>query len=338
MRYRVLGAVLLGLGLAGSVGCQGDSVAEADGSDRGIVFSSSRDGDFEIYVMDDEGRNVRQLTRNAAEGANEADDSSPSWSPDRRGIVFASTRDHQGDGADSQEIYVMQADGSGQTRLTENETAEAGPAWSPDGDSLLYARRPVAEPTTDQEAAFELALMRPDGSGARTLVEIGGLGWGALSPDGSSLAFTRCAIEERQLDCEIWLAKADGTHARKLVDSRGRDVAPAWSPGGEKVAFTSDRDRNGDCFFPECSGHNGEIYVMDADGSHQTRVTDDPGDDSWPTWSPDGTRIAFAGLRDVQGGVDAPDENYEIYVVDADGSDLLQITDNVAWDWQPGWS
>ena len=76
---------------------------------------------------------------------------------------------------------------------------------------------------------------------------------------------------------------------------------------------------------------------MNADGSKQRRLTDDPGDDQSPSWSPDGTRIAFAGLRDVEGGVDAPEENYEIYIMGEDGSDVVQLTDNTAWDWHPDW-
>jgi len=227
----------------------------------------------------------------------------------------------------------MTADGGVETRLTENETGEAAPSWSADGEWLLFARRRVPG-----EDAFELALMRPNGAGVRPLVEIDGYGSGVFSPDGSRLAWTRCVEEGNELDCEIWVAEADGSDARVVVDSQGRDRGPAWSPDGSKIAFVSDRDRNGDCFFHDCWGHNGEIYVMNADGSDQTRVTDDPGDDGSPTWSPDGTRIAFAGLRDVDGAVDAPGENYEIYVMDADGSDLRRITENTAWDWEPDWS
>lgn len=84
--------------------------------------------------MDAEGGDVRQLTRNASEGENEADDCSPSWSPDGRRIAFTSTRDHDGDGFDSEELYVITADGSGQTRLSENESGEGWPSWSPHGE------------------------------------------------------------------------------------------------------------------------------------------------------------------------------------------------------------
>jgi Tol biopolymer transport system component len=311
--------------------CGGER-ASGDSTGGEIVFASSRDGDFEIYAMKPDGSDVRQLTRNEGDGTREADDQVPAWSPDGARIVFASTRDHSGDGSDDSEIYVMESDGGAQTRLTENMELEGEPVWSPDGESILFARRLVPG-----EDGFELALMRADGTGAETVLEIDGYGSGAFSPDGSQVAFTRCRSEERTLDCEIWVADADGSDRRLLVDSGGRDGGLAWSPDGARIAFTSDRDRNGQCFFHDCWGHNGEIYVMNADGSEQRRLTDDPGDDQSPSWSPDGTRIAFAGLRDVEGGVDAPWENYEIYVMGEDGSDVVELTDNTTWDWHPDW-
>jgi TolB protein len=321
----------------GSANAPSESAARAD---HGILFSSKRDGDFEIYLMDAEGGNVRQLTKNEADGANEADDGSPSWSPDGQRIAFTSTRDHEGDGFDSEELYVMAADSSGQTRLTENESGEGGPSWSPDGEWLLFARRAVEQPGTEEEALkFRLELMRRDGSETKTMFEpdallVTGAAW---SPDGKEVAFTGCEIVERQLDCEVWVANADGSEAKKLTDGPGRSAGPAWSPDGRRIAFTSDRDMNGDCFFHDCTGWNGEIYVMNADGSDPKRLTDDPGDDTSPTWSPDGTQIAFASLRNVEGGVDDPSENYEIFVIDADGSELAQLTNNTSWDWQPDW-
>jgi hypothetical protein len=105
-----LAAATLGL-LAACGGSTPQGPAASSAKDRGILFSSKRDGDFDIYVMDADGSNVRQLTRNASKGENEADDGSPSWSPDGQRIAFTSTRDHEGDGFESEELYVMAADG-----------------------------------------------------------------------------------------------------------------------------------------------------------------------------------------------------------------------------------
>jgi Tol biopolymer transport system component len=326
-------------------GCGGDASSGSSTTpsaligDHGIVFSSSRDGDFEIYAMDADGSNVRKLTNNEGDGRNEADDGSPSWSPDGQRIVFLSTRDHEGDGFTSEEVYVMDADGSDQTRLTDNETGEASPSWSRDGETLVFTRLAEEPTTTEELPQSEVARMRPDGTEIEGIFKPDGLSFGGSewSPDGKSVAFSSCAIVEAQYDCEIWVADADGSDARQLTDATGSSSGPTWSPDGNRIAFSSDRDQNGDCFFHECTGYNGEIYVMNADGSEQTRLTNDPGADGSPTWSPDGTRIAFSALRNVEGAVDEPSENFEIYVMDADGGNVVQLTRNTSWDWQLDW-
>jgi Tol biopolymer transport system component len=272
---------------------------------------------------------VQQLTRNEGSGTNEADDHGPSWSPDGTAIAFTSTRDHRGDGFESNELYVMESDGSGHTRLTDNALGEGGPRWSPDGERIAFVRR--GAPRRDR---IEAALVARDGTGMRTLVENGELilsvDW---SPDGSRIAFTSCpgAFGGR----EIWVSGADGRGARQLTDSVGRNSDPVWSPDGSRIAFVSERDRNGRCFFHDLH------RIQRRDLRHERgRLGGDAPDrrsraDESPAWSPDGERIAFAGLRDVVGDVD--EEDFEIYVMDADGENLRPLTDNRAWDVEPDW-
>ncbi|HDR3890873.1 TPA: PD40 domain-containing protein, partial [Bacillus cereus] len=95
------------------------------------------------------------------------------------------------------------------------------------------------------------------------------------------------------------------------------DRDPSWSPDGQKIAFTSFRDGNP------------EIYVMNTDGSNQTRITNSPGNNIDPSWSPDGQKIAFTSTRDGNG---------EIYVMNTDGSNQTNITNNPASDNEPSWS
>src|SRR5215211_6489236 len=106
------------------------------------------------------------------------------------------------------------------------------------------------------------------------------------------------------------------------------NVVSVWAgtfPGpNEQIAFSSFRDSNEE-------SDNEEIYIMNADGSGQTRLTDDPAIDRFASWSPDGEKIAFSSNRDS--------DNDEIYVMNADdGSDVTRLTDNDANNLSPSWS
>jgi Tol biopolymer transport system component len=103
----------------------------------------------------------------------------------------------------------------------------------------------------------------------------------------------------------------------QLTGGPGRNFEPSWSPDGQRIAFTSDRDGNS------------EIYVMDADGANPTRLTINAARDYAPTWSPDGTKLAFASTRTGAG---------DIYSMNADGSGEIRLTN---WDLEettPSWS
>ena len=118
---------------------------------------------------------------------------------------------------------------------------------------------------------------------------------------------------------------ADGSRQRKLSHNPTSDYSPAWSPDGTTIAFASDRD-----------GDPNEIYLIDADGSNQVRVTDNPGIDEYPTWSPDGAQIAF---HCTMGGVNPNGTgDFEICVINRDGTDLQRITDTPGENTQPTWS
>ncbi len=118
-------------------------------------------------------------------------------------------------------------------------------------------------------------------------------------------------------DGEIYLISPDGSGRTRLTNSPGYDDAPAFSPDGQRIAFTCERDGNLD------------ICVMNADGSASARLTDSAGKDAFPAWSPDGEHIAFMSDRDG---------NFEVCVMNADGSEETNLTNNAAFDGHPAWS
>jgi Tol biopolymer transport system component len=211
-------------------------------------------------------------------------------------IAFAGNRDG------NSEIYVMNADGSNPIRLTNSVTRDQFPVLSPDGKRILWH--------TNRDGNFEIYSMNADGSDPVNLTNAPGLpnapaddtnaDW---SPNGKSIAFS----STRDGNTEIYVMDADGSNQTRLTDSAGADRNPDWSPNGKRLLFNTDRDVAG----------NAEIYVMGADGSDQTRLTFSAGsNDTSPAWSPNGKRIAFDTNRDV---------NYEIYVMDADGTNPVRI-------------
>jgi TolB protein len=247
----------------------------------------------------------------------------PAWSPDGSRIAFVSNRD--GD----VEIYVMKADGSDQIRLTDSPDFDGDPAWSPDGERIAF--------TSLRDGNGEIYVMNADGTNPVRLTNNEAHDWGpAWSPDGSRIAF----VSERDGDAEVYVMNADGTEQTNLTnfparidDEKHPDLAanekdPAWSPDGKHIAFTSDRHS-----FTNDEGLdtlNTEIYVMNADGTNQTRLTHHMSWDEFPTWSPDGKHIVFIASVDVA--------DWEVFRMDADGSNPANLTNNPANDVVPDWS
>jgi Tol biopolymer transport system component len=238
--------------------------AQFPGANGLIAFISTRDGNREIFTMNPDGSDERQLTFTTTDTVNLM----PDWSPDGELIAFVSDRD------DNQEIWIMNADGSGQTQLTFTTGVEnRHPAWSPDGTKIAFA--------SDRDTDYEIYVMNIDGTGLQQLtdndIRDNQPEW---SPDGSKIAFVK-------KDLEIWVMNADGSSEKLLADDFDglASLHPSWSPDGSMIAFT----------------HQGEIWTMWADGTGKTLITSP---DDWnPDWSPDGTMITFAS-RNRHGGSD----------------------------------
>jgi Tol biopolymer transport system component len=122
-------------------------------------------------------------------------------------------------------------------------------------------------------------------------------------------------------DFEIFTMNQDGTGLTQLTENAAFDSNPEWSPDGGQIAFESDRELFSD------------IFVMNADGSGQTNVTNNRAFDRSPTFAPDGERIIFDS--NLSAGVDNPTGDTEIFSVNLDGTELAQLTNNTARDFQP---
>lgn len=210
---------------------EGLPVWSPDGSK--VVFTTQADGEYDVAVVNADGSNQRRLTRTPDQSETHA-----SWSPDGSRIVFASSQDSEGSDPDL-DLWVMNADGSGATQLTENADDEVFPAWSPDGSRIVYSRRTVTfvpGPSGVPQAVvnFELYQVNPDGSGEHRLTSTR---WNEIQPawrpDGNTFLF----VSDFDGDSDIaeWV---DGIQEMR-VSGPSRDTVPSVAPDGSAFAYLS---------------------------------------------------------------------------------------------------
>jgi Tol biopolymer transport system component len=274
--------------------------------------------DFHVAVARPDGSGLTKLT-------NGLDERRPRWSPDQTRIMYQSLEVSY-----NNEIFVMDSDGGGQTNLTRNPAQDTDGEWAPNGGKMAF----LSDRKFTAAGGDGLFVMNPDGSevvgmaSLRTSCDPGRFfaSWKppySWSPDGLRIAFSSCLRGQR----EVFSAAVGARERRNLTDNPADDAEPVWGPDG-RIAFASNRDNNSRICDRDC---NYELYVMDADGSHVTRLTNDPDATVPLQWSPDGTKILFARFDNV--GVDT------LFVMDADGSNVFPLDTgdafNYATDWQP---
>lgn len=279
-------------------------------SNAAIAFASSRSGVFNIYTILEDGTDLKQLTTEA----NPDNSLFPTWSPDGSKIAYSSTRDRSSFGLD---IWVMDADGSNQTRLTDAAGQNGRASWSPDGSKIAYASIVDVVAGGDTTQVGEIWVMNADGSSPTALTSDGAFANSpSWSPDGSKIVFQ----SNRDGTDQLYVMNADGSGITRLTNGEWGDQLPAWSPDGSKIAFQSTRDAAD----PNAvSTADIEIYVMNADGSSPTRLTNNSVFDGNVAWSANGAKLVFDSSRDG---------NEEVYVMNADGSSPVNVTSNPADD------
>lgn len=261
-------------------GYEGEPAWSPDGSK--IAFVSDRDGNYEIYVMDANGSNQERLTHSELR-----DDREPDWSPDGSKIVFSAGV------TDNYDIFIMNADGSNKRILDGGIGNYVAPAWRYNEDKILYNYL-FWDGTT---FIMTIYIINADGS-SRTALGTGRLpSW---SPDGTKIVF----CSNRNGGLRIWMMDHDGGNERPLTADPCSYGEPAWSPNGTKIVFSIaqlDVTPDNRTWFPD-------LYMIDSDGSNLERLTFDEYEYDWfywgflrrsPTWSPDGTKIAFLYRGDI---------------------------------------
>jgi Tol biopolymer transport system component len=283
-----------------------------------------RGGDIYTIVPDvaPDDADLTQLTSGPAR------DLAPAWSPDGTRIAFETDRNDPNAGTCGEqcnwEIYVMNADGSGVSRLTMNSIPDRHPAWSPDGSRLVFDRNQQPEVGLVEEIWF----MNADGSGQTQLTHESGDPTftysfdPAWSPDSGKISFTRFDGGYDQ----VFVMNLDGSGQTQLTSDVGDEREANWSPDGEKIAYMTDPYNALEETF--CAP---EVYVMGRDGSGKTSLTPrSPGNPCplgpggfAPAWSPNANKIVFLRSTD------------SIYIMNSNGSNPVPLTTGAQPDWQP---
>jgi len=310
-----------------------------------ITFRTNRHGNYEIYTMNDDGSNQTRVTNTTVNHMGYL------WAPNGQKIAVVPEQDgtnwwdilvmnpdgsnrlnltldvkfslHFGWSADSSKIafesdrdgpfalWTVNADGSSMTRLINTFGAERSPAWAPNGQKIAYLSY-----LNSVNNKPDIWLINPDGSSALNLTQTAATeGPPVWSPDGTKILFGRRSSTSVPFD--IYVMNPDGTGVTFLATG-GTVTDYRWSPDGTKIAFISTRDGNL------------EIYVMNANGSNQVRLTNHSALDIGPAWSANGQRIVFSTFRTG---------NWEVFIMNADGSNQVNLTNNPAIDdagrWRP---
>jgi Tol biopolymer transport system component len=228
------------------------------------------------------------------------------------------------------EIWIMDADGSNKDALTDNDDNDERPAISSDAQKVAFQAYRAGDGAVD---SWEIYKMNADGSGQTALTDDDDIDFEpAWSPDGTKVIFLRSAAEDpgpQVTGADLWTVNSNGTGETNLTNTAvSYECCAEYSPDGTKIAFTNSGNTDANGMTPD---DENEIWVMDANGSNQVQLTD-PGDpdstqDLQPTWSPDGSKIAWLKVGASQ----------QIWTMDANGSNQAALTTTGNY-YSPVWS
>jgi len=266
----------------------------------------SDDGCDQIYTMDLMGNDVRLLS--TGEGRTTCSYFYPSG--DR--ILYGSTHHHDASCPvppdfsrgyvwavyDSYDLFASDLDGGNLVQLTDEPGYDAEATFSPQGDKVVF--------TSVRDGDLDLYSMNPDGSDVQRLTDRLGYDGGAFySPDGSQIIWRAHYPESdediaeyqglladgliRPSTLEIWVMDADGSNKRQVTDNGAANFGPFWHPSSDKIIFSSNMD--------DPQGREFDLYMINLDGTDQTRITYTEDFDGFPVFSPDGRSLVWGSNR-----------------------------------------
>jgi TolB protein len=277
----------------------------------GLVAYTSLD---HLYVVNVDGSGRRQLTF----GPNV--DFRPTWSPDGTLIAYWSY------GAGGYALKVVRPDGQGDVTIADRlePTLMDSISWAPDSRHLTFAGVALDAP----DSASHIYVAQADRPGASEIGEPALEGFEPiLSPDGKRIAF-----KNRDPAEALWLTDADGSNAHRLTTAPGSGYAfenTQWSPDGKRLLFLAGQD----------GAH--DVRVINSDGTGERNISNSPEDESWPTWSPDGSKVAFVRMKAAGYGASSTavsGASGAIVVVAPDGSHPITLSGPAVDRDPPIWS
>ena len=265
---------------------------------RSLAFVSNRSGRYQIYTIHSDSSGLAQL------GDGQYDDQSPSWSSDGAKLVFSRRLT-----PDTTAIYIMNADGSGATLVTRAAGLEWLPTLSPDGSRIAFQ--------FIGNGQISVYGVNPDGSDLTKLADsVGYADRPTWSPDGTHILYssTRTGVSQ------LYSMKPDGSDKLLVPTPTAQAMAPMYSPDGARITYVGE-DADG----------TKRIHIMNADGTHDAAITDGSTLVFQPAWSPDGLKLAYVELASDGSN------NYDIYIVNANGGGKGRLTSAPAVDVFPVW-